>query len=205
MLFPYHFDSPLTPSAVKIQRENLKEFERKHFTDYSVFELIANRTQFCDDLLKQLWQQFELDKANLTLIAVGGYGRQEIFPLSDLDVLILSKEERESETEEKIATGNIGQFTHAHNQYLDDLSKRGIVGLLALLAVLFIPLRTFMKKLNTTNDEVKLIATLGVAHILSVMIYGLSQGFLVHNSGTIFYFFLTIVFYAAIRTHQKAE
>ena len=105
----------------------------------------------------------------------------------------------------KIATGNIGQFTHAHNQYLDDLSKRGIIGLLALLAVLFIPLRAFMKKLNTTNDEVKLIATLGVAHILSVMIYGLSQGFLVHNSGTIFYFFLTIVFYTAIRTRQKAE
>lgn len=62
MLFPYHFDSPLTPSAVKIQRENLKELERQHFADYSVFELIANRTQFCDDLLKQLWQQFELNK-----------------------------------------------------------------------------------------------------------------------------------------------
>ena len=115
------------------------------------------------------------------------------------------EETKTKETKEKIATGNIGQFTHAHNQYLDDLSKRGIVGLLALLAVLFIPLRAFMKKLNNTNDEIKLIATLGVAHILSVMIYGLSQGFLVHNSGTIFYFFLTIVFYAAIRTHQKAE
>ena len=114
-------------------------------------------------------------------------------------------EKRKLDTKEKIVTGDIGQFTHAHNQYLDDLSKRGVVGLLALLAVLFIPLRAFMKKLNTTNDEIKLIATLGVAHILSVMIYGLSQGFLVHNSGTIFYFFLTIVFYAAIRTHQKAE
>ena len=114
-------------------------------------------------------------------------------------------EKRKQETKEKIATGNIGQFTHAHNQYLDDLSKRGIVGLLALLAVLFIPLRTFMKNLKTANNEIKLIATLGVAHILSVMVYGLSQGFLVHNSGTIFYFFLTIVFYAAIRTHQKAE
>ena len=101
--------------------------------------------------------------------------------------------------------GRLLSTAHAHNQYLDDLSKRGIVGLLALLAVLFIPLRAFMKKLSTTNDEVNLIATLGVAHILSVMIYGLSQGFLVHNSGTIFYFFLTIVFYAAIRTHQKAE
>ena len=54
-------------------------------------------------------------------------------------------EKRKQETEEKIATGNIGQFTHAHNQYLDDLSKRGIVGLLALLAVLFVPLRAFMK------------------------------------------------------------
>ncbi|MDU4460151.1 MAG: O-antigen ligase [Haemophilus parainfluenzae] len=114
-------------------------------------------------------------------------------------------EKRKQETKEKIATGNIGQFTHAHNQYLDDLSKRGIVGLLALLAVLFIPLRSFMKNLKTANNEIKLIATLGVAHILSVMIYGLSQGFLVHNSGTIFYFFLTIVFYTAIRTRQKAE
>lgn len=114
-------------------------------------------------------------------------------------------EKRKQETKEKIATGNIGQFTHAHNQYLDDLSKRGIVGLLALLAVLFIPLRTFMKNLKTANNEIKLIATLGVAHILSVMVYGLSQGFLVHNSGTIFYFFLTIVFYTAIRTRQKAE
>lgn len=84
------------------QRENLKEFERQHFADYSIFNLIANRTQFYDDLLKQLWQQFELDKAHLTLIAVGGYGRQEIFPLSDLDVLILSKEERESEQKKKL-------------------------------------------------------------------------------------------------------
>ena len=114
-------------------------------------------------------------------------------------------EKRKLDTKEKIVTGDIGQFTHAHNQYLDDLSKRGIVGLLALLAVLFIPLNAFMKRLKTTNHETKLIATLGVAHILSVMVYGLSQGFLVHNSGTIFYFFLTIVFYAAIRTHQKAE
>lgn len=102
MLFPYHFDSPLTPSAVKIQRENLKELERQNFADYSVFELIANRTQFCDDLLKQLWQQFELDKAHLTLIAVGGYGRQEMFPLSDLDVLILSKKKESLKQKRKL-------------------------------------------------------------------------------------------------------
>ena len=77
-------------------------------------------------------------------------------------------EKRKLDTKEKIATGNIGQFTHAHNQYLDDLSKRGIVGLLALLCCFyFIPLRSFMKNLKTANNEIKLIATLGIAHILS--------------------------------------
>ena len=45
MLFPYHFDSPLTPSAVKIQRKNLKELERQHFSDYSVFELDRKSTR----------------------------------------------------------------------------------------------------------------------------------------------------------------
>ena len=46
------------------------------------------------------------------------------------------------------------------------------------------------------NAELKLAGLLGVVHILSVMFYGLSQGFFSHNSGNIFYFFLVIVFYA---------
>ena len=48
-------------------------------------------------------------------------------------------EKRKLDTKEKIATGNIGQFTHAHNQYLDDLSKRGIVGLSCLACCFIYP------------------------------------------------------------------
>lgn len=96
-----------------------------------------------------------------------------------------------------------GEFHHAHNQFLDDLSKRGVIGLLALLSVMLIPLRQFMRRLTSTSPEVKLIATLGTMHISAVMIYCLSQGFFTHNSGNIFYFFLTTVFYALLKQAEK--
>ncbi|OOF36094.1 bifunctional uridylyltransferase/uridylyl-removing protein GlnD [Rodentibacter heidelbergensis] len=109
MLFPFDIPSPLTPSAVKIQRENLKQFEVAHFSQYSVFELIENRTNFYDALLKQFWSQMALDKhPQLSLIAVGGYGRREMFPLSDLDFLVLTAQTLTTEVEEKI--GKFVQF-----------------------------------------------------------------------------------------------
>ena len=44
MLFFPRLSSPLTPSAVKIERENLKQFELENFSRYSIFELIENRS-----------------------------------------------------------------------------------------------------------------------------------------------------------------
>lgn len=104
MLFMPLLSSPLTPAAVKNEREQLKQFERAHFSDYSVFELIENRTAFYDRLLTQLWAESGLAaRPDLALIAVGGYGRKEMFPLSDLDFLILTAQPPATETEEKIA------------------------------------------------------------------------------------------------------
>ncbi len=111
-------------------------------------------------------------------------------------------QKRHQLAEQGIISQYAGQFTHAHNQYLDDLSKRGIVGLVAFLAIFVIPLRRFMPGLKSDSAETKLIATLGTLHVLAVMIYSLSQGFFTHNSGNLFYFFLTIVWYALFTTQQ---
>ncbi|HHF4980028.1 TPA: bifunctional uridylyltransferase/uridylyl-removing protein GlnD [Haemophilus influenzae] len=103
MLFPLSLSSPLTPSAVKIKRENLKQFELENFSRYSIFELIENRSDFYDALLIQLWQEMGLtEQLGISLITVGGYGRREMFPLSDLDFLILVEQTPIPEIEEKI-------------------------------------------------------------------------------------------------------
>ncbi len=103
MLFSPTLSSPLTPSAVKIERENLKQFELENFSRYSIFELIENRSDFYDALLIQLWHEMGLsEQQGISLISVGGYGRREMFPLSDLDFLILVEQTPSPEIEEKI-------------------------------------------------------------------------------------------------------
>lgn len=116
-----------------------------------------------------------------------------------------SMEQRKQQAEQHLVSPAIVIFEHAHNQYLDDLSKRGIIGLLALLAIFLVPLRYFTKYLKNSNLEIKTIALLGSLHILSVMCYCISQGFFTHNSGSIFYFLMTIVFYSLLRNRLLSQ
>ena len=109
MLFSPTLSSPLTPSAVKIERENLKQFELENFSRYSILSLLKIAVIFYDALLIQLWLEMELsEQQGISLIAVGGYGRREMFPLSDLDFLILVEQTPIPEIEEKLL--NLSNF-----------------------------------------------------------------------------------------------
>ena len=50
--------------------------------------LLKNNARHVDKVLKHLWTRLHID-AKLTLAAVGGYGRGELYPGSDVDLLIL--------------------------------------------------------------------------------------------------------------------
>ncbi len=54
----------------------------------SVELLVHRRSQKVDQLLGDIWQDFNLD-SSLSLVAVGGYGRSELHLYSDIDLLIL--------------------------------------------------------------------------------------------------------------------
>jgi [protein-PII] uridylyltransferase len=62
--------------------------------DKDVRHLVQARAWFADKILKLLWEEFDWKgKDDISLIAVGGYGRGELHPHSDIDILILSKNE----------------------------------------------------------------------------------------------------------------
>lgn len=64
----------------------------ENFNNVHVDELVVARSHFTDALLCRAWQLLELNKQkNLSLVAVGGYGRGQLQPYSDIDLLILSK------------------------------------------------------------------------------------------------------------------
>jgi O-antigen ligase len=93
---------------------------------------------------------------------------------------------------------------HAHNQFLDEMAKRGIIGLSALLALFLFPLTTFKKQLTTAvSAEAKTLAACGVVLVLSTIDYCLSQAFLNHNSGIVFYCLSLVIFF--ISTIQMTE
>jgi [protein-PII] uridylyltransferase len=57
-------------------------------TGRDVHKALGRLAQLTDGVLQQLWKHAELESP-LALLAVGGYGRGELFPFSDVDVLVL--------------------------------------------------------------------------------------------------------------------
>ena len=55
-------------------------------------------SDLCDDTLKSLWQNAGMPE-HFALLAVGGYGRQALFPYSDVDVLVLLPDDLQLESD----------------------------------------------------------------------------------------------------------
>ena len=55
-----------------------------------ILDYLHAKSKFIDKLLNVIWNRFITNNTdNFALIAVGGYGRQEMFPYSDIDILVL--------------------------------------------------------------------------------------------------------------------
>ncbi|MEM7284312.1 MAG: [protein-PII] uridylyltransferase, partial [Pseudomonadota bacterium] len=75
---------------------------REHYPDgSSTADSIASRSNFIDQVLQHCWHSI-VDSKELALVAVGGYGRAELHPYSDLDVMVLTPATLPSDTKTQI-------------------------------------------------------------------------------------------------------
>lgn len=83
-----------TGSVAKAFRQVIKDadavLDRRFLNMENIKLIIRRRAWTMDQLMKQLWQQFKCaESPDIALLAVGGYGRAELHPHSDIDLLIL--------------------------------------------------------------------------------------------------------------------
>ena len=103
------FKSDLDFTDVKQGREYLNALDEQLVSffkqGFAVASLLEYRTFYIDQMLMQLFKHFKLDKAHdVTLIAVGGYGRAELFLRSDIDLLVASVDQPTEDIQENISS-----------------------------------------------------------------------------------------------------
>ena len=98
---------------------------REQFDQVPITELVTAQARLIDGILQRVWLQIFHDLSDAALVAVGGYGRGELHPSSDIDLLILVPPERDEFLAETISS------------FISDMSASalGVEGLLVNAAV----------------------------------------------------------------------
>ncbi len=91
------------PNLKESLQSNNDDLHQQYVDGVDIAEILKSRSQIIDGLLKQMWQKHQLDiLGSLSLIAVGGYGREEMHPASDVDLLLLLAHEPNEKTEAQL-------------------------------------------------------------------------------------------------------
>jgi O-antigen ligase len=106
----------------------------------------------------------------------------------------------------------VNDYHHVHNEVLENFVKRGVFGVILLLAFYAVPLFIFwpterrIRKSDGSLDRVA--AALCIAGVLIPLLYagfGLTQVFLWHNNGNMLYLLMCPLVLAALERHRMGE
>ena len=88
------------PNNTAALRESLSNdrlaLEQSFLKNHKAGYLLAAHSRLIDRYLRHVWQLLSMPD-HIALVAVGGYGRGELYPKSDIDLLILLKADKPDE------------------------------------------------------------------------------------------------------------
>ncbi len=80
---------PIATVKPLLQRFN-EALKGAFFSGLPAEQVVQARSKAMDTIVRGIWRLFELDQSHHTVLAVGGYGRRELHPFSDVDITILT-------------------------------------------------------------------------------------------------------------------
>jgi len=100
--------SPITVLKKIIQTVNEQQSEQFDKGN-NIVHLVHDRCKIIDEILELCWNYYQINQYQVCLAAVGGYGRGELHPYSDVDILILHNDEALIEKKETENSDSLAQ------------------------------------------------------------------------------------------------
>jgi O-antigen ligase len=94
---------------------------------------------------------------------------------------------------------------HVYNEWLDAQVKRGVFGLIALLALYAVPIYMFVAQLKLVGARAKPYAIAGIMIFINYIFFGFSQVILTNNTGVMTLAFSTAILWALLRGEAEKE
>lgn len=122
------------------------------------------------------------------LIGVGPTGTQET-----ITRLVKSKE----------IHPRVARFRHLHNQYIDNMARYGVFGLLGYVGLLLVPFVLFLRKTRSDAPAVHALGLAGVLFIGFQAVVNLTQSMLERNIGVMMFVFVLVFLWAALKREER--
>lgn len=100
---------------------------------------------------------------------------------------------------------NVAHFRHLHNQYIDNMARYGLVGLLSYLALLLVPFFLFLSKARHGLPSVRAIGLAGALFVVLHGVVNLTQSMLERNIGVMMYLFVLVFVWAVLKTVERED